>query len=59
MKNLLADFFEGWKILFANPVKKVLSRLVFLTTYKGDIADKAVDDGICDFSGQGRDKYGK
>lgn len=40
--------------------KKVLDVLLLLLTGKGGgIAKQAVDDGICDFSGQGRDCYGK
>jgi hypothetical protein len=38
--------------------KKVLDWFVFILTGKGDIANEAVDAGLCDFSGQGRDKYG-
>lgn len=37
-------------------MKKFLDWLAFLLT--GKSAD-AVDAGICDYSGQGRDKYGK
>lgn len=37
-------------------MKKFLDFLVFLLTGK---SDEAVNAGICDFSGQGRDKYGK
>ena len=38
--------------------KRIGDCLIFLTTVKGEIAKEAVDAGICDFSGQGRDKYG-
>lgn len=37
-------------------MKKFLEFLAFLLTGK---SDEAVDAGICDYSGQGRDKYGK
>ena len=36
-------------------MKKFLEWLTFLLTGK---SDAAVDAGICDYSGQGRDKYG-
>ncbi len=43
--------------------KKILKRigdwLMFLLTGKGEIAKEAVDAGICDFSGQDREKYGR
>ena len=39
--------------------KKMLNAVVFLFTFRGDTADRAVDDGCCDFSGQGRDKKRK
>lgn len=39
-------------------MKKFLNWLVFLFTGKGSVADNAVDAGICDFGGQGRDMYG-
>lgn len=38
--------------------KRIGDCLIFLATVNGEIAKKAVDNGICDFSGQGRDKYG-
>ncbi len=41
-------------------VKVILDGLLLLLTGKGgDMARQAVDDDICDFSGQGRDCYGK
>lgn len=44
-------------------IVRVLKRLgawiVFIFTGKGPIADEAVDNDIVDYSGQGRDKYGK
>ncbi len=44
-------------------IKKFLKALSNIFTLligaKSEITDKAVDDGICDFSGQGRDKKGK
>lgn len=36
--------------------KKVAELFVLLFTGK---SDEAVDAGICDYSGQGRDKYGR
>lgn len=40
-------------------LKKVLDWLVFLFSGNGEIRKQAVDNGICDFGGQGRDKYGR
>lgn len=40
-------------------LKRIGGWLMFLLTGKGEIAKEAVDAGICDFSGQGRDKYGR
>lgn len=40
-------------------LKKILNWFVFLLTGKGEIGKESVDEGLCDFSGQGRDKYGK
>lgn len=37
-------------------MKKFFDFIVFLFTGK---CDEAVNAGICDFSGQGRDKYGR
>lgn len=39
-------------------MKKFLAWIVFLFTGKGEIAKTAVDEGLIDLSGQGRDKYG-
>ena len=40
-------------------MKKFLSWIIFFLTGKGEIANKAVDEGLIDYSGQGRNKYGK
>lgn len=40
-------------------VKRILDWIVFLLTGKGEIANEAVAEGIIDYSGQGRDEYGK
>lgn len=40
-------------------MKRFWDWIVFLFTCRGKIADESVDDGLCDFSGQGRDEYGK
>ena len=37
-------------------MKKLINWLIFVLTARND---KAAAAGICDFSGQGRDKYGK
>lgn len=40
-------------------VKKIIDALVFLFGIGGKIREDAVDEGLCDHSGQGRDKYGR
>ena len=39
--------------------KKCLDVLMFVLGFDCDMRRQAVDDGLLDFSGQGRDKYGK
>ena len=39
-------------------LKSICNWFVFLLTGKGDIGENAVNEGLCDFSGQGRNKYG-
>lgn len=39
--------------------KKIIDTVAFLFGIRSDIRDNAVDNGLCDFSGQGRDKYGR
>ena len=39
--------------------KRALAWLVFALSGGGDIATEAVNDGLCDFSGQGKNKYGR
>ena len=45
---------------FITILKKIGDILLFCLGLggKAEISKKSVDDGICDFSGQGRDKYG-
>lgn len=40
-------------------VKGFCGMLAFLLGIGGKIRDNAVDEGLCDFSGQGRDEYGR
>ena len=40
-------------------MKKLLDVLMFILGLDCDMRCKAVDEGICDCSGQGRNKYGK
>lgn len=40
-------------------IKKILDTVIFLFGFSGDIFKNAADDGLCDLSGQGRNKYGK
>lgn len=45
---------------FISILKKTLDIILFCLGFKGtETGKKAVDDGLCDFSGQGRDKYGR
>ena len=40
-------------------LKNILNWFMFLLTGKGELAEEMVDEGLIDYSGQGRDKYGK
>lgn len=40
-------------------LKAIGNWCVFLFTGKGEIANEAIDEGLVDYSGQGRDKHGK
>lgn len=40
-------------------VKKIFDLILFLLGLDSECRRKAVDDGICDLSGQGKDRYGK
>ena len=40
-------------------LKSVLDWLVFLLTGNGKVAEEMIDEGLIDYSGQGRNKYGK
>lgn len=40
-------------------IKKIFDVIAFLLGADSECRRKAVDDGLCDFSGQGRDKNGK
>ena len=40
-------------------LKNILNWFVFVLTGKGEFADEMVDAGLIDYSGQGRDEYGK
>lgn len=39
-------------------LKSMFQFILMLFGVKSDTCKKAVDDDICDYSGQGRDKYG-
>ena len=39
--------------------KNILNWFVFALTGKGEFADEMVEAGLIDYSGLGRDKYGK
>lgn len=40
-------------------IKRILHWFMFILTGKGPIADEAIEEGLINYSGQGRDKYGK
>lgn len=40
-------------------MKRILNWIAFLFTGKGEIANEAIDEGLIDYSGQGRDSYGR
>lgn len=40
-------------------LKKFADILMFVLTGKGSIADEMIDEDVLDYSGQGRDKYGR
>lgn len=40
-------------------MKRIFNLLLTILGLKTKITDEAVNDDICDFSGQGRDKYGR
>lgn len=42
-----------------NIIKKVLDWVMFIMTGKGDLANEMIEAGVLDYSGQGRDKYGR
>ena len=40
-------------------LKSILDYLILSLTGKGKMAEEMVDKGLIDYSGQGRNKYGK
>lgn len=40
-------------------LKNILNWFVLIVGGKSELTDKAVNNGICDFSGQGRNEFGK
>ena len=40
-------------------LKKFFEFIIFILGFDGEIRRNAVDMGICDFSGQGKNQYGK
>lgn len=40
-------------------LKKILNCILFIFTGKGPIANEAIEEGLIDYSGQGRDKHGR
>lgn len=39
--------------------KKILDLILFVFGLDSDTRRESVDDNLCDFSGQGKDRYGK
>lgn len=39
--------------------KKILDLILFVFGYDCETRRESVDDNLCDFSGQGKDRYGK
>jgi hypothetical protein len=44
---------------FVKVLKAIGDEIIFLLTGKGELADEMIDEGLIDYSGQGRDEYGK
>ncbi len=40
-------------------MKRIFQWLIFLFTGKGEIGEQAVDEGLINLGGQGRDRYGR
>lgn len=40
-------------------LRKIFDVILFIFGLDSECRRKAVDDGICDLSGQGKDRYGK
>lgn len=40
-------------------LKSMVDWFVFLLTGRGEIANEAIEKGLIDYSGQGRDRYGR
>ena len=51
----MKKFFKNLKKLLA----KVGDEITFVLTGKGPVADEMVEAGVLDYSGQGRNEYGK
>lgn len=42
-----------------NLLIRIFDIVAFALGFGGRIRDESVDDALCDFGGQGRDKYGR
>lgn len=51
----MKKFFKNLKKFLA----KVGDEITFVLTGKGPVADKLISEGVLDYSGQGRNEYGK
>ncbi len=40
-------------------LKRIFDEIIFALGFDGEIRRQAVDDGICDFGGQGKNMYGR
>ena len=44
---------------FVKVLKAIGNEIVFLLTGKGELANEMIENGAIDYSGQGRNEYGK
>ena len=58
-KDMEKQYIKEREELKMKTIKKILNWIVFLFTGKGEIGNEAVNGGLIDHSGQGRNEYGK
>ena len=47
------------KVKFLKVLEKIFDEIMFILTGKGKVADEMVEMDLLDYSGQGRNKYGR